>query len=63
MDFGLLYLTSGALLFGIAAGIFLGGHIIGRNVLDEVARVGFFNLNGVRYRVDRIGRKPRDESK
>lgn len=51
----------GLLLAAVCFGI--GARFIATRILTEIATQGFFNLNGVRYRVDRIGRKPKDESK
>lgn len=57
----------GSILTGLA--IFVAGLTIGwkmgtdfsaNNILTEVTQQGFLNLHGVRYRVDRIGRKPRE---
>jgi hypothetical protein len=48
---------------GAGCFLWLGIRLASIHILEEVARQGFFNLNGVRYRVDRIGRRPSENSR
>lgn len=42
-------------------GVWLGARLVARHMLETITDQGFYTHNGVRYRVDRIGRKPKGE--
>lgn len=64
MSVDVLWLAVGvgaALFAGFVGGIWVGGNHVRTYILDEIAEAGLMSTRGVRYRVDRIGRKPKDE--
>jgi hypothetical protein len=48
---------------GLMVGFWIGGRVVAGLILSEVVKQGFLNLKGVRYRVDRIGRRPSENSR
>lgn len=56
----LLLITLAGCVVCAAGGIWLGGYICAKFILGEVVEKGVLVYQGTRYRVDRIGRKPKE---
>lgn len=63
MDAGWIVLIACVgLIAAFVAGVWVGGNFVRSSILGEIVENGFINFRDVRYRVDRIGRKPRGDT-